>query len=82
MWGRAILDDRTRQIAAVATFAALGMPDPMRVHVDYALNVGVSEVELKEVVYLTTRFPLERIAEAHEAVEGARAGGRVVVEVG
>jgi NADPH2:quinone reductase len=28
------------------------------------------------------RFPLERIAEAHEAVEGGRAGGRVVVEVG
>ena len=28
------------------------------------------------------RFPLERIAEAHEAVEGARNRGRVVVDVG
>lgn len=28
------------------------------------------------------RFSLERIAEAHEAVEGGRSGGRVVVEVG
>ncbi len=28
------------------------------------------------------RFPLEGIAEAHEAVEGGRAGGRVVVDVG
>ena len=28
------------------------------------------------------RFPLERIAEAHEAVERGRSGGRVVVEVG
>jgi NADPH:quinone reductase len=28
------------------------------------------------------RFPLERIAEAHEAVEGGRSDGRVVVEVG
>ena len=28
------------------------------------------------------RFPLERIAEAHEAVEGERSDGRVVVEVG
>ena len=31
---------------------------------------------------VASRLPLERIAEAHEAVEGARAGGRVVVEVG
>jgi NADPH:quinone reductase len=28
------------------------------------------------------RFPLERIAEAHEEMEGGRSGGRVVVEVG
>ena len=28
------------------------------------------------------RFPLERIAEAHEALEGGRSDGRVVVEVG
>ena len=27
------------------------------------------------------RFPLERIADAHEAVEGGRARGRVIVEV-
>ena len=27
------------------------------------------------------RFPLERIAEAHEAVEGGRVGGRVVVDI-
>lgn len=27
------------------------------------------------------RFPLERIVEAHEAVEDGRAGGRVVVDV-
>jgi NADPH:quinone reductase len=28
------------------------------------------------------RYPLEGIAEAHEAVEGGRAGGRVVVDIG
>ncbi len=28
------------------------------------------------------RLPLERIAEAHEALEGGRSDGRVVVEVG
>ena len=31
---------------------------------------------------VASRLPLERIAEAHEAVEGGRAGGRVVVNVG
>jgi NADPH:quinone reductase len=27
------------------------------------------------------RFPLERVAEAHEAVEGGRAGGRVILDI-
>ena len=27
------------------------------------------------------RFPLERIAEAHEAVEGGRSGGRVILDI-
>jgi hypothetical protein len=30
------------------------MPDLMKVHAGYALNVGVSEEELKKLVYLTT----------------------------
>lgn len=54
VWARPVLDNRTRQIAAVAAFASLGMPDLVKVHAAYALNVGVSEEELKEVVYLTT----------------------------
>jgi alkylhydroperoxidase/carboxymuconolactone decarboxylase family protein YurZ len=47
VWGRTILDDRTRQIAAVAAFASLGMPDLMKVHAGYALNVGASEEEIR-----------------------------------
>ena len=54
VWGRPDLDDRTRQIIAVAMFAALGEPEFMKVHAGYALNVGVTEAELKEIVYLTT----------------------------
>jgi len=27
------------------------------------------------------RFPLERIAEAHEAVDSGRSGGRVVLDI-
>lgn len=54
VWSRRGLDDRTRQIAAVAAFAALGLLPFMQVHAGYALNIGVSEEELKEVVYVTT----------------------------
>ena len=48
------LDHRTRQIAAVAAFAALGHRPFMKIHAGYALNLGVTAEELKEVVYLTT----------------------------
>ncbi|MFN3985064.1 MAG: carboxymuconolactone decarboxylase family protein [Rhodocyclaceae bacterium] len=54
VWSRAGLDDRTRQLAAVAAMAAFGETGIMRVHAGYALNIGVTEDELKEVVYLIT----------------------------
>jgi len=54
VWSRPGLDSRTRQLAAVAVFAALGETAYMKIHAGYALNLGVSEDELKEIVYLTT----------------------------
>jgi 4-carboxymuconolactone decarboxylase len=51
---RDVLDVRTRQLALVAAFAALGLVDFIKIHAGYALNAGVSEAELKEIVYLTT----------------------------
>ncbi len=54
VWSRPGLDDRTRQLAAVAAFASLGLTPFVKVHAGYALNVGVSEEELKEVVYMVT----------------------------
>jgi 4-carboxymuconolactone decarboxylase len=54
VWARPWLDPRARQIATVAAFAALGDIAFMKVHAGYALNVGVTEEELKEVIYLTT----------------------------
>ncbi|MGQ9368047.1 carboxymuconolactone decarboxylase family protein [Azospirillum sp. ST 5-10] len=54
VWDRPALDHRTRQIAAVSAFAALGDRAFMKIHAGYALNVGVSEEELKEIVHLTT----------------------------
>jgi 4-carboxymuconolactone decarboxylase len=54
VWSRSGLDARSRQIAAVSAFAALGDLAFMKIHAGYALNVGVTEAELKEVVNLTT----------------------------
>lgn len=54
VWSRKELDDRTRQLAAVAAFAAIGETVFMKVHAGYALNIGVSEDELKEIIYMIT----------------------------
>lgn len=54
VWSRPGLDNRTRQLAAVAAFAAIGETVFMRVHAGYALNIGVPEEELKEVIYMVT----------------------------
>jgi len=54
VWSRPGLDYRTRQLAAVAAMAALGETAMMRVHAGYALNIGVTQEELKEVIYLVT----------------------------
>jgi 4-carboxymuconolactone decarboxylase len=54
VWSRDGLDSRTRQLAAVAVFAALGDPAFMKIHAGYALNVGATEEELKEIIYMVT----------------------------
>jgi 4-carboxymuconolactone decarboxylase len=54
VWSRPGLDDRTRQLAAVAAFAAQGNVQVLKIHAGYALRLGVTPEELKEVVYLTT----------------------------
>jgi len=54
VWSRPGLDNRTRQLAAVAAFAATGERAFMKIHAGYALNIGVSEEELKEIVYMVT----------------------------
>jgi len=54
VWARPGLDGRTRQLAAVAAFAAPGQLPFMKVHAGYALDIGVSEEELKEIIYMIT----------------------------
>jgi len=54
VWSRKVLDPKTRQIAAISAFAAQGTLPQMKIHARYALNLGVTRDELKELIYLTT----------------------------
>lgn len=54
VWSRQGLDDRTRQLATVAAFAAAGNLPQLKIHAGYALRLGATKDELKEVIYLTT----------------------------
>jgi NADPH:quinone reductase len=39
------------------------------------------DAERRAVEEIALRLPLERIAEAHEAVEGGRSGGRIILDI-
>lgn len=54
VWSRRGLDDRTRQLATVAAFAAQGNLPQLKIHAGYALMLGATQDELKEIAYLTT----------------------------
>ena len=54
VWSRWGLDDRTRQLATVAAFAAQGNLPQLKIHAGYALELGITQDELKEIIYLTT----------------------------
>lgn len=53
VWGRPVRDPRTRQLVAISAFLAQGDMEQMRSAVRQALALGVSEAQLREVVYLT-----------------------------
>lgn len=70
VWGREVLDPKTRQLAAMAAFASLGLRGFFKTHAGYALNLGATPEELKEIVYLVTvpaGFP--RAIEASQALQ-------------
>ncbi|WP_423595935.1 carboxymuconolactone decarboxylase family protein [Roseateles sp. MS654] len=77
VWGRKELDNRTRQLAAMAAFASLGVTPFFKIHAGYALDAGVPPAELKEIVYLVTvpaGFP--------RAIEASQALHQLLVERG
>ena len=50
IWTRPGLDRRTRSILNLGMLAALNRPNELRLHVQGALNNGVTEDEIKEVL--------------------------------
>ncbi len=57
VYNREILDNRTKEIAVVASLTALGNARPqLKVHINGALNVGVTEEELSEIMILMSVY--------------------------
>ncbi len=50
IYGRPELDMKSREIATVAALAAMGHTAQLKVHVQAALNVGVTKVEIVEII--------------------------------
>lgn len=51
------LDNRTKEIAVVAALAAMGNAEPqLKVHINAALNVGVTSEEISEVMILMSVY--------------------------
>lgn len=57
IYNRDILNNQTKEIAVVAALTALGNAVPqLKVHINAALNVGVSEKEIAEIMILMSVY--------------------------
>lgn len=57
VYSREILDNRTKEIAVVAALTAMGNAKPqLKVHINAALNVGVTQEELSEIMILMSVY--------------------------
>jgi 4-carboxymuconolactone decarboxylase len=57
VYSREILDNRTKEIAVVAALAAMGNAEPqLKVHINAALNVGVTKEEISEIMILMSVY--------------------------
>jgi len=50
VWSRPQLDRKTRSMLTLAVLTALGKPNQIRVHVQAAINNGVTQEEIREVL--------------------------------
>ena len=57
VYNREILDNRTKEIAVVAALAAMGTAQPqLKVHINAALNVGITPEEISEIMILMSVY--------------------------
>lgn len=57
VYSREVLDNRTKEIAVVAALAAMGTAQPqLKVHINAALNVGVTPNEISEIMILMSVY--------------------------
>lgn len=57
VYSRNILDNRTKEIAVVSALAAMGTAEPqLKVHINAALNVGVTPKEISEIMILISVY--------------------------
>lgn len=57
VYSRATLDNRTKEIAVVAALTAMGTATPqLKVHINAALNVGLTPEEISEIMILMSLY--------------------------
>ncbi|MBC7779679.1 MAG: carboxymuconolactone decarboxylase family protein [Proteobacteria bacterium] len=68
VWSRPQLDQRSRSLAMIGITATLNRPNELKVHVEGALNNGVSTDEIREVLLLVAMYAgLPASIDAHKA---------------
>ena len=55
-WSRPQLDLRSRSLCTVAQLAALGRTDELKLHLQGAMNLGITREELLEVLMQTSQY--------------------------
>ena len=56
IWSRPELDRKTRSLITIAMMVALNRSEELKLHLQSALNIGVSRTEIKEVLLQTAIY--------------------------
>jgi 4-carboxymuconolactone decarboxylase len=56
LYARDVLDQRTRELCALAALTVIGRPAQIRVHILAALRAGATRAEVQEVIFQVTTY--------------------------